>query len=776
MAGKRDIEAGRAFIKLFLKNDLSKQLKGALQGMSKSLKTAGESMKKVGGQMLKVGAAMTAGFGLAVKMAADFDDQMRIVKAVTQATDKQFEMLRMTALNLGRTTSFTASEVAALMTELGRAGFDPTQIDRMTASVLDLAKATGSDATLASGIMAAAIRQFSRQAGDAGRVADALTVAANKSFNTLESLGESLTYAGPVASDFNMSIEDTLALLGALGNVGIQGSNAGTALRRLLTLSGAEAKKLKGIFGVEFADAAGNARPLADVLDEVNEATKNLGTAERAKKFNDAFGLLGITGASAISKNVTSVKALREELAKAEGVAAKTHQEMESGIGGTLRRIMSAAEGVAIAIGNALAPGKIKIGEAIAKNLTLLAEFIEKNKSLVVALSTAAIAITAIGGALVGLGTAATIASAVLSGLASIVGVLFSPLGLIAAALVTGAVLWAKYTESGRRAIAAVGQIFSTAKQALGGIAEALSNGDLARAGDIAFTALKLLALQAWDAIQNAFGDTFGKIIGYLAEGNLTAAFGAVADGLGEMWSGLGKSLEGVWEFAAEHIGALWDTLMVGVLQSMADMTRGVRDMWHATLQEIGKTYLQAQVFLGKMTKDQAKFAELGMDVAFGVLKERGDKVNSPLTSIAQRLEAEAAMRASRSRGPGGPAETSAEIRARLKKRLDALTKTGTPAPTKDDAETPGGKAETPGGKADVGGGATGLRGVQGGIPVTFNAAAAIAAGVQPSRAPEEKMVDHLDNIEKSSKRAAVAAERHYQAMIKFEHAFRYGS
>ncbi len=74
--------------------------------------------------------------------------------------------------------------------------------------------------------MAATIRQFSLEASDAVRVADGLTAAANKSFNSVESLGEALSYAGPVAADANMSLEETLAILGTLGNLGIQGSEA----------------------------------------------------------------------------------------------------------------------------------------------------------------------------------------------------------------------------------------------------------------------------------------------------------------------------------------------------------------------------------------------------------------------------------------------------------------------------------------------------------------------------------------------------------------------
>jgi TP901 family phage tail tape measure protein len=89
---------------------------------------------------------------------------------------------------------------------------------------MNMARATGTDAALSAGIMSATLRQFKLGAEDATRVADVLTKTANSTFNTVESLGESMKYAGPVAHELGLSLEDTAAILGTLGNAGIQGS------------------------------------------------------------------------------------------------------------------------------------------------------------------------------------------------------------------------------------------------------------------------------------------------------------------------------------------------------------------------------------------------------------------------------------------------------------------------------------------------------------------------------------------------------------------------
>lgn len=423
-----DIRAGRAYVELYLKN---REFLRGLRNARERVRQFAVDLKATGQAMAALGGASLVGLGFAAKQFADFDDQMRAVKAVTQASQVEFDKLTKKAEDLGAATSYTAQQAAALMVELGRAGFKPDDIEAMTGAVLDLARATGTDATAAAGIMAASIRQFALAGGDATRVADSLTAAANGSFNTVEMLGEALSYAGPVASDFNMSIEETLAVLGALGNVGIQGSNAGTAVRRLLTLTGAEAEKLKSIFGVTFQDAAGNARPLIDVLDEVNSATANLGTAERAKKFNEAFGLLGITGASAIAKNAQGARDLLAAIQAAGGQANKTAQEMDAGLGGVLRITRSAIDAVVNSIGKALAPTLMGLGTLIQDVSKSTREWIEGNQRSVLLIAEIAAGVTIAGVAMLSLGTAILTVNAALSIMASLAGAVTAVLTLL---------------------------------------------------------------------------------------------------------------------------------------------------------------------------------------------------------------------------------------------------------------------------------------------------------------------------------------------------------
>jgi TP901 family phage tail tape measure protein len=487
MASSRSVRAGKAFVEFFLEDN---PLKRGLTLAERRLRQFGASVQRIGTKAFAAGFGGLAATVLPVSQMIAFDDAIRMTGAVSQSTDQQLEQLRNTALELGRTTSFTAAQVAGLMGELGRAGFSPDEIDSMTAAVLNLSRASGTDAVMASGIMAATLRQFSLGAEHATRVSDVLTLAANATFNSVEQLGEALSYAGPVAADLGMSLEDTVAILGTLGNVGIQGSNAGTALRRLGTITAAEADKMRELFGVEFLDAAGNLRPLVTVMGELAAATNNLPAGERIAKMNEAFGLLGITGATVIANTAADTQQLANALQNAGGVAQQTAEKMDAGPGGVWRRFTSALEGAAIAIGDALAPMLERFGTWITDVVGKLTTWIGQNGELAVSLVKLFAALT--GGAI-----ALIVVAKLMAALSVVVGVL----GAAVAAFTQPWIL-----IPGLIGAAAVAILYSTG--ALESFASAITNNfgpawesmvALIKAGDFE-SAMKL----AWEGIKAA--------------------------------------------------------------------------------------------------------------------------------------------------------------------------------------------------------------------------------------------------------------------------------
>lgn len=412
----------------------------AIDRVNRRMGSLGAQMSGLGSRMSAVATGLAVPMGLAVARFSQFDDAIRATAAVTGSFGASgaaaFESMNDRARELGATTSFTAVQVANLMTELGRAGFKPDEINGMTQAVLDLARATGTDASRSAGIMSSALRQFSLGAGDATRVSDVLTISANSTFNTVEKLGEALSYAGISAAQAGLSIEETAAILGVLGNVGVQGSMAGTSLRRLVNVSAAEAARLEEIFGVQFLDDTGNVRNLIEIFRDLGAATNDLPSGERIAKFNEAFGLLGITGAQALGGAIGDVDALTASMATGAGTARKTAQEMDAGLGGAMRIALSAIEGTALALGEALAPALTEIIRGITAVAGGITKFISNNGEVIVSIAAAVAAVGGMGAALVASGVSLQLLAFSLGGIAGAAKLAIAPLAMVASAAI----------------------------------------------------------------------------------------------------------------------------------------------------------------------------------------------------------------------------------------------------------------------------------------------------------------------------------------------------
>ena len=536
----------------------SRRFMAALGKLNKEIGKIGKSMQSLGTRMMGVGAAVAAPIGLAARQFAAFDDAIRATSAVSGATGSDLQMLNDKARELGATTSFTAVQVANLMTELGRAGFRPDEINAMTGAVLDLARATGTDAALSAGIMAATLRQFGLGASEAARAADVLTMAANSTFNTVEGLGESLKYAGPVAKSLGMSLEDTVAVLGVLGNVGIQGSEAGTALRRLSVIAAGSGEELQNLFGITNTDAAGNLKPLVQILDEINTVTANMPVAERTEKMAKAFGLLGITSANVLSQSAGGVAELAAKLQTAEGTARKTAKEMDAGLGGSFRIALSAIEGTALALSDALAPGLQKVVDFIGQAAGALTAFIKQNQEMVVGVTKGIAAFIGIGAAIFTVGTALSIVAAAMGAILSRVVLIVG--GVVALAAAVG------------YATGIFGQLGEIAGQAFGGIYDAIAAGDLVGAMDV-----------LWKGLVAGWTRGVATLMGYVEPwvDLILNTFTYLGTNVMNIWEQMNSGIAQALLMVSATVMGVVDNIVNGVMASFDAMVSAVRKSWN---------------------------------------------------------------------------------------------------------------------------------------------------------------------------------------------------
>ncbi len=325
-----------------------------LQDIGKKMQTVGKSMT------LHVTAPVVAGFGLAAKKSIDFDDSMRKVKATSGATSGEFQQLRDKALEMGAKTKFSASQSAEALNYMALAGWDTKDMLNGIDGVMQLAAASGEDLAEVSDIVTDGLSAFGLKAKDSTHFADVLAQTSSKANTDVHGLGEAFKYVAPVAGSFGFSVEDTSIALGLMANSGVKASQAGTALKTMMTrLTGTsgEAKKTMEKLGITITDSKGQMLPFRDIMDQLRKSIGGLSEAQQSAAVKTLFGQEAMSGIlPIINASDEDYKKLTKSIDNSTGASERMSKEMEGGIGGSIRRMKSAIESMAISIGDVLAP------------------------------------------------------------------------------------------------------------------------------------------------------------------------------------------------------------------------------------------------------------------------------------------------------------------------------------------------------------------------------------------------------------------------------------
>lgn len=347
---------------------------------------ASSNVAAMRGQALGVAALATSLYGV-IRPAVQFEQAMAQVGAVANTTAREQELLTRTARDLGERTSFSASQAADGMQYLAMAGFDVNRIVGAMPGVLNLAAAAGAQLGETANISSNILSGFGLEADEMGRVGDVLVNTFTSSNTTLMSLGAAMSYAAPAARAAGLDLEYVAAMAGRLGDNGIAGERAGTALRammaRLAGPSNAAADALREL-NVVTADADGNLRNLPDILRDLDEATRDMGSAARADLMNVIFGMEAANAASILmgEAGTGALQSYAESL-RETGSAARVAERMNDTAAGAVRRLNSASESAAIALGNGLLPVLAELAEGLIPMIQLSALWVGANQELV---------------------------------------------------------------------------------------------------------------------------------------------------------------------------------------------------------------------------------------------------------------------------------------------------------------------------------------------------------------------------------------------------------
>lgn len=429
------------------------QSRADMQGLERGSQGTSKSMSALGKASAVAGIAMVGAIGASIQSAMNFEQSMAKVKAISGATDAEFKQLNDTAKHMGATTQFSASQAADGLSFLSMAGFKAQDSMDALPAVLNLAAVGGIELGKSADIASNIMTGFGLSAKDTDKAVDILAKTMTTANTDLDMLGMAMKYVAPVASSLGWGMEDTATAIAKMSDAGIQGSQAGTSLRAALLSLANPTGQTKDAFkelGISVTDANGQFKPLPELIGHISS---KMGGMTDAQKTVTAAQLVG-TEASAgflalIKQGQPALQDYKTSLENAGGTAERVAKIQQETLIGAWNEVKSAAEGLAINLGEALLPAFT----ALAKGATALVSAVSSVDPALLSFGLTAVATTAsVAGLAVGITkiitsigalSAVILANPITAGIAAVtIGI-----GLLTAAVVTSKKETEQYKE-----------------------------------------------------------------------------------------------------------------------------------------------------------------------------------------------------------------------------------------------------------------------------------------------------------------------------------------
>lgn len=346
------------------------------------------AVQSLSGMGAAAGGAALYGLSSVIQQGAKFIDTMTFVDAIATKGAVSMDSLKAKAQSLGRETMFGSQDIASAMQYFAMSGMNTEQIFNSISAAANLAGGTmselggkGGAADILTNIMKMFRIEFSE--ANTSRITDILVKGVTSANTNLYDLAEAIKYAGTTVTNLGGSVEQTAAFIGVLGNAGIQGSMAGTAMAntyRYLTKSiedtrfkGNKALASLGLNKSDFIDANGRLIDMGLAMQKIAIATRGMSDT---KRFNTLVSILGVRGERGGSTMVKAFEDYRDLLDKvqnqSQGTAATVMEKRMESIAGGIDKMVSSLENVKTTFTEAIAPVLTPIFNGIAVAFDLI--------------------------------------------------------------------------------------------------------------------------------------------------------------------------------------------------------------------------------------------------------------------------------------------------------------------------------------------------------------------------------------------------------------------
>ena len=329
---------------------------GSMGSLQDRAVSTGQSMQRAGGAMTAGVTAPLAAMGaMSVRVAGNFDQSMqKSIAVMGDVDDAMRENLEQTARDVANTTTHSASQAADSYYYLASAGLDAAAAMEAMPQVAAFAEAGQLKMAEATDVATNVMSAYNLEASEMSTVTDTLSSTVSNHNQTMQGMAQAMSTVAPIASSLGLSLEETSAAIGQMGDVGIQGERAGTALRNVFSQLSDESStvstELEGM-GVATRNSSGEVVSLTQLLSNMESAGVEAGDAAKVfgTEAGPAMAALMQQGSDALAQNT-------QRLEDSEGATKEMAATQRDTLNAEMQIARSNIEDVGIAIGGDLIP------------------------------------------------------------------------------------------------------------------------------------------------------------------------------------------------------------------------------------------------------------------------------------------------------------------------------------------------------------------------------------------------------------------------------------
>lgn len=381
-----------------------------------SSKKSRDGIKELQGVLASAGIAATLneiknGFFDCSEAAAQFETSTAMVATIADTSQKSLSSISKEVRTYSNETGEAASDMAEATYQAISASVNTADAAAFAGTATKLAVGGFTSATTAVDVLTTAINAYGLAASDATQLSDYLITTQNLGKTSVDQLAQSVGKVIPLASAYNVQMDNLSSAYAVLTANGIATAESGTYLKSMLSELGDTGSDVSEVLlnstGKTFAQLMEQGYSLGDVMSMLGDAVDGDSTAFNAlwSSTEAGIGALSLFNAGADKYN-----SVLDSMRTSAGATEKAYSTMADTTDKSKQRMENAFNNLKISVGDVLNPALTQVYEGFTNVFAGMSDFVDEHPAVVAAISAIAVGVGGFTGALAAYNLATTAA------------------------------------------------------------------------------------------------------------------------------------------------------------------------------------------------------------------------------------------------------------------------------------------------------------------------------------------------------------------------------